>query len=380
MSQRTLMVSLVSAFFGACIAAVLVVLLVPQKTVTESGASAAPVTAAAQPGGLSPEQLYRQIAPSVVQLQAQGGGGAQLPFGQPQPQQQSGSAFVLDTNGDLLTNAHVVDGTSKVTAVFSPSTSRPAQVLGRDDSTDLAVVKVDPSGLNLHPLTLGDSKALSVGDSVFAVGEPLGLDRSFTAGVVSGLGRHINAPNGFSIENAIQTDAALNPGNSGGPLVDASGRVVGVNAQIAGQNASGIGFAVPIDAAKPILQRLEQNAPIQHAYLGIATVTVDPALQSAGAGAPSGALVQSVQPQSPAEHAGIRPGNQPQTIEGQQVVLGGDVIVAVDGQPVHTADDLVTAVDQKQPGNVVRIDLMRNGAPQTVTATLGVRPPQAPTG
>jgi S1-C subfamily serine protease len=203
--------------------------------------------------------------------------------------------------------------------------------------------------------------------------------------VVSALGRHIDAPNGFSIENAIQTDAALNPGNSGGPLLDTRGAVVGINAQIAGggqsgQSASGIGFAIPIDAAKKVVPQLQTSGNATHAYLGVSTITIDSTLAGLNPGAASGALVESVQPSSPAQQAGIQAGNMQANAGDNQVVLGGDVIQAVDNQPVKTSDDLVNIVDSKKPGDAAQIQVIRGGKPQTLTVTLGVRPNQAPGG
>ena len=230
-----------------------------------------------------------------------------------------GSGILLDTKGDILTNEHVVDKATKVTVSFDtkPSTTRTATVVGTDPSTDLAVVKVDPTGLDLKPLTLGDSNAAQIGDTVYALGNPFGYTNSFSEGIVSGLGRSITSPNGFGIDNANQTDASINPGNSGGPLLDANGEVIGVNAQIAtgGQTAAGgqagnngVGFAIPINTAKGIAAQLEQSGHVSHAYLGVGAATVAGSLQGSLTGAQSGALIENVQSGSPAAQAGLKAG------------------------------------------------------------------------
>lgn len=229
----------------------------PKTTVIEPGPTATP---AAQERALTFEAIYRQTVPGIVQVSAQGGStGSPFGFRGRQPDESLGTGFVVDSTGRIITNAHVVGDASSVAVTFADNNSRTAQVVGENNSTDIAVLKVNPRGLTLHPLALGNSQSLQVGDTVLAIGNPLGFNSSLTTGVVSSLGRQIQAPNGAAINDAIQIDAALNPGNSGGPLLDAAGQVVGVNSQIATgdasgqQDASGIGFAVPINTAKRAL-------------------------------------------------------------------------------------------------------------------------------
>ena len=302
-----------------------------------------------------------------------------------------GSGILLDTKGDILTNEHVVDKATKVTVSFDtkPSTTRTATVVGTDPSTDLAVVKIDPTGLDLKPLTLGDSSAAQIGDTVYALGNPFGYTNSFSEGIVSGLGRSITSPNGFGIDNAIQTDASINPGNSGGPLLDANGEVIGVNAQIAtgGQTAAGgeagnngVGFAIPINTAKGIAAQLEQSGHVSHAYLGVGAATVAGSLQGSLTGAQSGALIENVQSGSPAAQAGLKAGTKRQQVDGASILLGGDVIQAINGKKVITSDDLASAISSMKPGDKVSVQLVRGGKQVTVAVTLGKQPSQAPTG
>jgi putative serine protease PepD len=275
-----------------------------------------------------------------------------------------GTGIVLDKNGDILTNDHVVDGANNLTVSFASKATRSATLVGADPSSDLAVIKVNPSGLNLQPLTLGDSSAAQVGDTVYALGNPFGYTDSFSEGIVSGLDRSITAPNGFTIAHAIQTDAAINPGNSGGPLLNANGQVIGINAQIAtdsatatgqGQN-NGVGFAIPINTAKTVVAQLEKSGHVSHAYLGVAT---------SDASSQNGAVVQSVQPGSPADNAGIRQ---------------GDVIRSVDGKQLTGSSDLAAAISTHSPGDKVSLTIVRGGSTQSRTVTLGQQPGQAPGG
>ena len=280
----------------------------------------------------------------------------------------------------------MIAGASKVTVSFEHSNHVDAKVVGRDASDDLALLKVDPSGLTLDPLVLGDSKDVQVGDPVLAIGNPFGLDRTLTPGIVSALQRQINAPNGFAIDNVIQTDAAINPGNSGGPLLDAAGRVIGINSQIAtGSGTSsdsggsvGIGFAVPINTAKRVIPQLKESGKVQRAYLGITGATIDSSLSKLNLKADHGVLVQEVTPGGPAAKAGIRGGDTQATIDGNDVVLGGDVITKIDGRAVRTMDDVVAAVNAKKPGQKVAVSVLRDGQPKTITVDLAQRPNQAP--
>src|SRR4051812_22904740 len=328
--------------------------------------------------GLTPRQIYKNDAPGVVFVRSEIVQRSQSPFDlfpTEQRGESSGSGFVIDKSGDILTNAHVIDGAVKVSVQFSDQKTVPARIIGRDTSSDLALLKVDPDGLSLSPLTLGSAKDIQVGDPTIAIGNPFGLDRTLTTGVVSALQRRIQAPNGFTIRNVIQTDAAINPGNSGGPLLDAAGRVIGINSQIAtgggGNGNVGIGFAVPIDTAKQALPELKKGAAVQRAELGVTTLTIDQSLAGLNLPVKQGVLVQSVQNGSAADKAGLRGGDISAQIGGQDVQLGGDIIVKVDGKTVATADDLAGVIQSHKPGDDVKVTYLRDGKERTTTVKLG---------
>jgi S1-C subfamily serine protease len=246
------------------------------------------------------------------------------------------------------------------------------------------VLKVDPDGVNPTPLKLGSAKDVQVGDPTIAIGNPFGLDRTLTTGVVSALQRRIQAPNGFTIRNVIQTDAAINPGNSGGPLLDATGRVIGINSQIAtGGNSNanvGIGFAVPIDTAKQVLPDLEKGNAVSRAELGVTTLTIDQSLSGLDLPVKQGVLVQSVENGSAADKAGLRGGDISAQVGGQDVQLGGDIITKVDGKPVATADDLAGVIQDHKPGDEVKVTYLRAGKEHTTNVKLGKQTQKALTG
>jgi S1-C subfamily serine protease len=380
---------------GGLVVAVVGVIAIAAGWVKSSGdeVSALTATPLAQPAprpasakGLTVNQIYEQDSPGVVFIQAQsaprpasplnpfgGGGGA-----------ATGSGFVIDHAGHILTNAHVVDGAQRIEVTLgNTDSSQPvsARVVGKDPSTDLALLQVDAPSDQLHPLALGDSTQLQVGDSVVAIGNPFGLDRTVTTGIVSALQREIKAPNGFTINNVIQTDAAINPGNSGGPLLGADGRVIGINSQIesaGGGGNVGIGFAVPINTAHEVVQQLLANGTVEHAYLGISGTDVTPQLAHVlNLSVKQGALVQSVVSGGPADKAGVKGGHATASIGGQRVRAGGDVITAIDGKAVAGMDDVISVVNQKQPGDEVELSLADGSQQRTVTVTLGNRPATA---
>jgi S1-C subfamily serine protease len=332
--------------------------------------------------GLTAGDIYKRDAPGVVFVRSQIVQRTQSPFdfGLPQEQQgeATGSGFVIDQAGTILTNAHVVNGATKVTVQFQNKESVQAKVLGKDESTDLALLKVDPAGLKLTPLTLGSSKGVEVGDPAIAIGNPFGLERTLTTGVISAVQRTIQAPNNFQIDDVLQTDAPINPGNSGGPLIDATGKVIGINSQIAtggsGSGSVGIGFAVPIDAAKQIIPDLKQSGRVDRGYLGIASVTVDKTLKDLNLPVDHGALVQSVAAGGPADKAGIRAGDLPATLDNHPIQLGGDIITRIAGKEIRTKDDLQAAVADRKSGDRVKVTLWRASKVRTVEVTLGERP------
>jgi putative serine protease PepD len=288
-----------------------------------------------------------------------------FPFGGPQQQQQAtatGTGFVIDGKGDIVTAAHVVNGASSVTVTFQDGTTRKATVLGKDNATDVAVLKVDPAGMTLHPLPLGSSANLEVGDALAAIGDPFNYNRSISTGIVSGLDRTISAPNGFTVAHAIQTDAALNPGNSGGPVFDSSGKVIGIVDQIAtngssNATSSGVGFAVPIDLIRSELSNLESGQPVRHAYMGVSTGSVGTTT--------SGALVGSVANGGPAADAGMR---------------SGDVVTKIGNTTIKGSNDLVAAIATYKPGQKVQVTVRRGSQTKTLTITLGTQPTQATSG
>jgi S1-C subfamily serine protease len=333
--------------------------------------------------GLTAGDIYKRDAPGVVFVRSQIVQRTQSPFdfGLPQEQQgeATGSGFVVDQAGTILTNAHVVNGATKVTVQFQNKESVDAKVLGKDESTDLALLKVDPAGLKLTPLALGSSKGVQVGDPAIAIGNPFGLERTLTTGVISAVQRTIQAPNNFQIDDVLQTDAPINPGNSGGPLIDATGKVIGINSQIAtggsgSQGSVGIGFAVPIDTAKRIIPDLKQSGRVDRGYLGISSATVDKTLKDLNLPVDHGALVQSVASGGPADKAGIRAGDLPATLDNHPIQLGGDIITKIAGKEIRTKDDLQAAVADHKSGDRVKVTLWRASKVKTVEVTLGERP------
>ncbi|MGH3993078.1 MAG: S1C family serine protease, partial [Pseudonocardiaceae bacterium] len=253
-----------------------------------------------------------------------------------------------------------------------------ATVVGTDPSTDLALLEVDAPASLLMPLELGDSSKLAVGDEVVAIGSPFGLEETVTAGIVSALSRQMEAPNGFTINDSIQTDAAINHGNSGGPLLDLNGRVVGVNAQISSESGGndGVGFAIPSNTVKSIVAQLLSDGDVEHAYLGVGVTTVD---ESAAEqlDLPVGVALTEVRPGTPAADAGLRAGTGTTTLDGREYPTGGDVITEVDGEPVTGMDDVIAAVNTKQAGDAVTLSLQRDDETENVTVELGERPAQA---
>jgi S1-C subfamily serine protease len=292
------------------------------------------------------------------------------------PQGQAlGSGFVIDGEGHIVTNDHVVDGASSISVEFSDGSTYDAQLVGTDASTDIGVIKVDAPSSELTPLQLGDSGALQVGDEVVAIGSPLGLNETVTSGIVSALNRTITSPNNFSINDAIQTDAAINHGNSGGPLLDLQGQVIGINSQIESDSGGndGIGFAVPSNTVQSVVSQLIATGKVQHAYLGVGIATITDALSSQ-LGLPAGVEVTQVTPGGPADDAGLKAADATTVVGGQEFPTGGDVITAVNGKAVSTSEELQSVIGAMKPGDSASITYSRDGSEHTVQVTLGTRP------
>jgi S1-C subfamily serine protease len=397
--KRTFFIPFLSALIGGAVVVALVAafggLNSSDKTVTTvEAAPLAPSNASQKSAGLTPHDIYVRDAPGVAFVTSTIVQKTESPFGlfggggETQKQgEATGSGIVIDANGTILTNYHVVENAIKVTVSFEKGKAVEAKVVGKDPSNDLAVLRISTDGLTLHPLTLGDSSTAQVGDPVLAIGNPFDLERTLTTGVISALQRQITAPNGFAIDNVLQTDAPINPGNSGGPLLNVEGEVIGINSQIetggSGDGSVGIGFAVPINTAKSEISELEKGGTVRGAYLGLTSLTIDGSLSALNLPVQEGALVQSVQKGTPAEKAGIHGGNINGSVEGGQVAVGGDIIVSIDGKTVTSSEDLANDISAKKPGDTVSIGLLRpNGKghyeKKTVSVTLGERPNSVP--
>src|SRR5690242_19212960 len=339
--------------------------------------------------GISPSEIYRNDAPGVVLITATSVQRQSDFFGQPQSQRAVaiGSGFVTDAAGHIYTNAHVVLGAQSVKVTFKRSGrdfTYPAKVLGTDKATDVAVLQVQGAPASvLHPLPLGSLKTVHVGDPVVAIGNPLNEQNTITSGIVSAVGRQIESLQpGQQIYNVIQTDAAINHGNSGGPLIDRFGRVVGITSQILTGNTSdpnagniGIGFAIPIDKVSQIARQLITSGHAEHTYLGVEGTPITPDLQQAiNLPVGYGVLVGRVVPGSPADMAGIRGGSTTATIGGQQMTLGGDIITSIDGHKITSFANLAVSIASKKAGDQVTLGILRDGKSQTITVTLANNP------
>ncbi|HWB55700.1 MAG TPA: trypsin-like peptidase domain-containing protein [Gaiellaceae bacterium] len=331
-----------------------------------------PAASSSEP--LSVSEIYDRSYKSVVEISVSTTSNSG-PFGEPQTQSALGSGFLYDDQGHIVTNAHVVDGAQSVSVRFSDGSSHDATVVGVDASTDLAVIKVDAPSSLLAPVALGDSDAVTVGEPVVAIGSPFGLEETVTSGIVSALHRQMSSPNGFTIDDAIQTDAAINHGNSGGPLLDSQGRVIGVNSQIESESggSDGVGFAIPSSTVESIVSQLLATGSVEHAFLGVGVATI-PDSAASQLGLPQGVEITDVKSGTPAAEAGLRAATGSETVEGQEFPTGGDVITEVDGEAVTSGTDLQSAVDAKKPGDSLSVTFWRDGQTQTVEVTLGTRP------
>jgi S1-C subfamily serine protease len=320
------------------------------------------------------EDIYKADAPGVVSVITM------LAHGQ----EAQGSGIVLDTAGYILTNEHVIQGQKGVRVSFSNSDNVRAKVIGSDASTDLAVLKVDLPASALHPLPLGDSSSVEVGDSVVAIGNPFGLDRTLTAGIISAIHRQISAPNDFAINNALQTDAAINHGNSGGPLIDRSGAVIGINAQLPSNSEVngnvGVGFAIPIDIAKTVIPALKAHGHVAHPWLGLEGDTIDSSLANAArVPADHGVLIEAMVPGSPIAKAGLVAGSSSVIVNGMGYCLGGDVITEIDGVKVSSVLALRTVISSHDPGETLILHVVhQDGKSKDYPVKLGTQPQQSP--
>jgi S1-C subfamily serine protease len=391
-----------SALLGGALVAVVGAVLLLTGAVKSSGGgtttieqtAAAPIAATSPEeggngnGGNTVDEIYKADGNGVAFIEssipAEESSEAFNPFGESESQgggTATGSGIVLDSQGHILTNNHVIEGADKIEVKLGESDKEyTAEVVGTDPASDLALLKVSAPSSELTPLTLGDSSKMEVGDPVVAIGNPFGLDRTVTSGIVSALQRQIQAPNGFSIDNVIQTDAAINPGNSGGPLINDAGEVIGINSQIeTGGNGAdgnvGIGFAIPINTAKQVIKELETKGSVEHAYLGIEGIPIEPELAKAvNLPVEEGALVEKVEKGGPAAKAGIEGGTTPVTIETAEVLLGGDIITELDGKKVEGMEQLQNLIAEHKPGDQVEVTYLSDGKKKTATVTLGTRP------
>jgi S1-C subfamily serine protease len=340
----------------------------------------------ARPGrALTINQIFRRDAPGVVQVtstQVVSTNSDPFNFGLPETQTQKalGSGFVMDKAGHIVTNYHVVAGAKSVEVSFSSSDNMKARIVGSDASTDLAVLQVDARSRALAPLPFGNSDRVSVGDSVVAIGNPLGYDRSVTAGIVSAVQRAITAPNQYPIDHVIQTDAPINHGNSGGPLINSGGQVVGVTAKIAtgdtgGDGNIGIGFAIPANTVRSVVAQLIKKGKVEHAFIGITARPVTAEIARLfRLPSKSGLLVATVQPGSGAAAAGLHAGTDTAVVSGESWPIGGDLIVSADGVPLSSVDQLRDLIAAKQPGEAISLVVYRGTQKLTLDVKLGRQP------
>jgi S1-C subfamily serine protease len=321
---------------------------------------------------LSVNQIYRRASRAVVEITVTS--TASSGFGG-QTQQGLGSGFAIDKQGHIVTNQHVVSDAETVSVRFSNGASYKGTVVGSDASTDIAVVKVDAPGSLLVPLTFADSADVEVGDGVVAIGSPFGLEETVTSGIVSALHRQMTAPNNFAINDSIQTDAAINHGNSGGPLLDNQARVIGVNAQIQSDSggSDGVGFAIPSSTVKSIAQQIIASGKVEHAYLGVGVASL-PETVASRLKSPAGVALTEVRPSTPAAKANLKAATGEQSLDGQTYPTGGDVVTEIDGRAVTSAAELQSAIDAHKPGDAIALTVIRDGDTRTVRVTLATRP------
>ncbi|MBC7258894.1 MAG: trypsin-like peptidase domain-containing protein [Chloroflexi bacterium] len=330
-------------------------------------------------------RVYEEASPSVVNIRVRTRVSSGFPGFGDFVQQGQGSGFIWDTQGHIVTNYHVVENATAIEVTFNDGISLPATLVGADPDSDLAVIKVDPAEHDLKPVKLGDSDALKVGQRAIAIGNPFGLEGTLTAGVISALGRDLPAAStgaslvGYRIPDVIQTDAPINPGNSGGPLLNSNGEVIGVNAAIESSTgtSAGIGFAIPVSIVKQVVPSLIQTGSYRHPWLGVTVATLSPKVAEA-MGLPrkqQGALVVEVTANGPAAAAGLRPSSRVVQIDGDQVTVGGDVIIRIDTTEIKRSEDLISyLVRRTSVGQQVTLTVLRDGKEMEIKVTLGERP------
>jgi len=358
-----------------------------------TSASASPtateVVVQASDGGFNPSQIFEDVSPGVVTITSVfEGGGADL-LGGGGGSAGQGSGFVVDKEGDVVTNAHVVTSGGHLNGGGSPREAKqvfvefgnrnrvPADIVGFDADADVALIKVDPDGLELDPVRLSDRSDFAVGEPVAAIGSPFGEDQSLSVGVISATNRTVEGLTNFGIDNAIQTDASINPGNSGGPLLDAKGQVIGINEQIASSSGSnsGVGFAIPVTSVRYSVDQLKGGGEVDYAFLGVTSESVYPQLaEHLGLDTDSGALITDVVDGSPADDAGLKGSTGETRFQLQQVKTGGDVVTAVDGKPVLQNNDLSELIAAHKPGDKVTLAVLHDGDHGEIEVTLGSRP------
>ncbi|MEK6227749.1 MAG: trypsin-like peptidase domain-containing protein [Actinomycetota bacterium] len=339
-------------------------------------------------GGLNATALYDRVSPGVVTILSIFNGGAASLLGEEGGEGGQGSGFVLDGEGYIATNAHVVTSgdppdrkrAKEVYVEFSDGNRVKAKIIGEDPNADVALLKIDPSGLSLTPVKLGRSRDITVGEPVAAIGSPFGERQSLSIGVISAIDRAIESLTRFQIGNSIQTDAAINPGNSGGPLLSAGGAVLGINSQIKSTSGGGegVGFAIPVDTVRRSLSELREKGRVDYGYLGVESVTLWPqAAERLNVDTDNGAVLGEIQAGSPAEDADLK-GGRPEEFQGGQLPVGGDVIVAVDGRKLTRRVDLADLVSTHSAGDKIELEVIREGDRRTVDVTLGKRPDSPP--
>jgi len=346
----------------------------PVNVAALPAASQTPATSDLTPEEANNVKIYHQAAPAVANIVTR---AVEYDFFfNVVPVEGAGSGFVIDPRGYILTNAHVLQGAQSIEVTLGDQTRYPAKLVGADPRNDIALLKIDPRGKNLVALPLADSRALRVGQRVLAIGNPFGFQTTLTTGVVSAVGRTVQTDEQTFIDEAIQTDAAINRGNSGGPLLDSHGRVVGINTAIFAPTGTtaGIGFAIPIHAAKQIADDLIREGRVRRAYLGVDTTALFPGLAEAlELPVEEGLLIERVVPGSPAAQAGLRGGSRAVIAGMRRILMGGDVLIALDGQPVANQLDMNRLLNRKRPGERVRLTIYRGRQKTDVEVTLGER-------